>query len=201
MCTASWTAAASCRRPGATRSAAPPRPACCRAVAQLRGASGGAHRPAHQDQLQEYPSPQGYGTVRGYLASRPTPRASCRRPGGAREPRPESAYRRHRAPPGAGRLHRLRAGRAVPLGGYPGDEDKARALFAKLDQAKTRADFVAAAGALKDCRRRRQGRRGRLLLRRRHRQLPGHRLPDLAAAVPFYGSQPPAAEWRRSARR
>jgi carboxymethylenebutenolidase len=31
-----------------------------------------------------------------------------------------------------------------PLGGYPGDEDKARDLFGKLDQAKTREDFVAA---------------------------------------------------------
>jgi Dienelactone hydrolase family len=29
----------------------------------------------------------------------------------------------------------------TPLGGYPGDEDKARELFAKLDQAKTREDF------------------------------------------------------------
>jgi carboxymethylenebutenolidase len=33
-----------------------------------------------------------------------------------------------------------------PVGGYPGDEDKARALFATLDQAKAREDFVAAAG-------------------------------------------------------
>ena len=33
----------------------------------------------------------------------------------------------------------------APLGGYPGDEDKARELFQKLDQAKTREDFVAAA--------------------------------------------------------
>ena len=32
-----------------------------------------------------------------------------------------------------------------PLGGYPGDEDAARCLFAKLDQAKTREDFLAAA--------------------------------------------------------
>ena len=31
-----------------------------------------------------------------------------------------------------------------PLGGYPGDEDKARELFQKLDQAKTKEDFVAA---------------------------------------------------------
>ena len=37
----------------------------------------------------------------------------------------------------------------TPLGGYPGDEDKARELFAKLDQAKTREDFLAAAGFLK----------------------------------------------------
>ncbi len=37
----------------------------------------------------------------------------------------------------------------TPLGGYPGDEDKAREAFAKLDQTKTREDFVAAAGVLK----------------------------------------------------
>ena len=37
----------------------------------------------------------------------------------------------------------------TPLGGYPGDEDKARELFPKLDQAKTREDFVAAAAFLK----------------------------------------------------
>ena len=36
-----------------------------------------------------------------------------------------------------------------PLGGYPGDEDKARELFAKLDQAKTREDFIAAATFLR----------------------------------------------------
>ena len=32
-----------------------------------------------------------------------------------------------------------------PLGGYPGDEDKARALFQQLDQAKVRQDFLAIA--------------------------------------------------------
>lgn len=37
------------------------------------------------------------------------------------------------------------------LGGYPGDEDKARELFPKLDQAKTRNDFIAALGVLKKC--------------------------------------------------
>ncbi|WP_129778421.1 dienelactone hydrolase family protein [Peristeroidobacter soli] len=81
-----------------------------------------------------------------------------------------------------------------PLGGYPGDEDKARELFQKLDQAKTREDFVAAAAYLK--------------------KLPGGsgkvgvtgfcygggvanflatKVADLAAAVPFYGT-PPAPE-------
>ena len=37
----------------------------------------------------------------------------------------------------------------TPLGGYPGDEQKAVSAFATLDQAKTREDFVAAAGWLK----------------------------------------------------
>ena len=62
----------------------------------------------------------------------------------------------------------------TPLGGYPGDEDKARELFPKLDQAKIREDFVAAVDYLKkrpDC----TGKVGvgRLLLRRRHRQHAG----------------------------
>lgn len=81
-----------------------------------------------------------------------------------------------------------------PLGGYPGDEDKARELFQKLDQGKTREDFIAATSYLK--------------------KLPegtgkvgvvgfcygggmanflAARVPDLAAAVPFYGT-PPAVE-------
>src|SRR5688572_17199776 len=34
-----------------------------------------------------------------------------------------------------------------PVGGYPGNEDKARELFATLDQNKTREDFVAVADA------------------------------------------------------
>jgi len=38
-----------------------------------------------------------------------------------------------------------------PIGGYPGDEDKAREAFQKLDQAETRKDFVAALAILKAC--------------------------------------------------
>src|SRR5690606_18268492 len=37
----------------------------------------------------------------------------------------------------------------APLGGYPGDEDKARELFQKLEQPKTREDFTAVAKHLK----------------------------------------------------
>ncbi len=82
-----------------------------------------------------------------------------------------------------------------PLGGYPGDEDKARALFGQLDQNKTQQDMLAAAQALL-----------------RHPDSNGQlgvvgfcwgggiahtlatRLPELAAAVPFYGNHPPASE-------
>ena len=81
------------------------------------------------------------------------------------------------------------------LGGYPGDEDKARELFPKLDQAKVRADFVAATQAL-------------LKLPEGNGRVGvvgfcygggianylATQIPELAAAVPFYGGQPPEAE-------
>lgn len=79
----------------------------------------------------------------------------------------------------------------TPLGGYPGDEDKARAAFATLDQAKTREDFLAAVAWLR-VRADGNGKLGAV----------GFcygggivhwlatRLPDLHAAVPFYGNSP-----------
>jgi carboxymethylenebutenolidase len=83
----------------------------------------------------------------------------------------------------------------APLGGYPGDEDKARALFPQLDPAKTREDFVAATTWLKS-RPDATGKVGAVgfcwggamvgIL--------ATRLPDLAAGVPFYGTAPPAEE-------
>jgi carboxymethylenebutenolidase len=83
----------------------------------------------------------------------------------------------------------------APLGGYPGDEDSARQQFQKLDQAKTREDFIAAAAFLKG-----------------HAACTGKvgvvgfcygggiahflatRLPELGAAVPFYGNNPAPEE-------
>jgi carboxymethylenebutenolidase len=79
----------------------------------------------------------------------------------------------------------------APLGGYPGDEDKARALFAKLDQTKTREDFVAAAALLK----KRPDATGKVgvvgfCYGGGIANLLATRIPDLAGAVAFYGSQP-----------
>lgn len=83
----------------------------------------------------------------------------------------------------------------APLGGYPGDEDKARELFGKLDPAKARADIVAAA-------------RGLLALPDANGKvgvvgfcwggaLASHvatQVPELAVAVPFYGGAPAAQD-------
>jgi carboxymethylenebutenolidase len=77
-------------------------------------------------------------------------------------------------------------------GGYPGDEDKARELFAKLDQAKAREDFVAAAEWLK-ARPESNGKLGAVgfcygggVVNFLATRLG----PDLAAGVPFYGIAP-----------
>ena len=78
-----------------------------------------------------------------------------------------------------------------PLGGYPGDEDKARELFPKLDQAKTREDFVAAVAFLK-ARPESTGKVGAVGFCYGGGMV-NHlatRLPDLAAGVAFYGSSP-----------
>ena len=77
----------------------------------------------------------------------------------------------------------------TPAGGYPGDEDKARELFGKLDQAKARADFVAAFGFMKTMKDvgSKIGAVGFCYGGSMVNYL-ATQLPDLAAAVPFYGS-------------
>lgn len=79
----------------------------------------------------------------------------------------------------------------APLGGYPGDEDKARELFGQLDQAKTRADLVAAAKGLAALP---QG-NGKLgvvgfCYGGGMSNYLATQLPELDAAVPFYGPAP-----------
>ena len=80
------------------------------------------------------------------------------------------------------------------VGGYPGDEDKARALFAKLDQKKAREDFVAAFGFLgqrSDC----NGSVGAVGFCWGGGMVNtlATRLPNLGAAVAFYGMAPELA--------
>jgi carboxymethylenebutenolidase len=98
----------------------------------------------------EYPSPNGSGTMRGYLA----------RPAGAaaRHPSILVVHENRGLNPHIEDITRRLAvdgflafapDALFPLGGYPGDEDRARELFGTLDQAKTREDFVAAAGFLR----------------------------------------------------
>jgi carboxymethylenebutenolidase len=79
----------------------------------------------------------------------------------------------------------------TPLGGYPGDEDKARTLFSQLDQEKTREDFVAAVGFLKK-HARSTGKVGAIgfCYGGGIANMLATRVPDLGAAVPFYGNQP-----------
>jgi carboxymethylenebutenolidase len=101
-----------------------------------------------QDYL-EYDSPNGSGRMRGYLA-RPAG-GSGRLPGvlvvhenRGLNPHIEDITRRL----AVASFVAFAPDALFPLGGYPGDEDKARELFPKLDQAKTREDFVAAAAVL-----------------------------------------------------
>jgi carboxymethylenebutenolidase len=82
-----------------------------------------------------------------------------------------------------------------PLGGYPGDEDKAREAFSKLDQAKTREDFLATAQALKK-HPRGNGKLGVVgfCYGGGIAHMLSTRMPDLDAAVPFYGMSPAPEE-------
>jgi carboxymethylenebutenolidase len=147
----------------------------------------------------ELPSPKGYGTVRGYLVQPATAKGKLAtilvvHENRGLNPHIEDIARRL----ALDGFIAFAPDALFPLGGYPGDEDKARELFPKLDQAKTREDFLASADWLK--------------------QLPegngkvgtvgfcygggianflATRVPDLGAAVPFYGNQPPAEDVAR----
>ena len=139
-----------------------------------------------------YPSPDGSGTMRGYMAV----------PAGATEPEPavlvihenrglnpyiEDVVRRFAA---AGFVA-LGPDALTPLGGYPGNDDEGRAMQRQLDRDVMMEDWVAAFRFLRD-----------------HETTTGRvgavgfcygggvvnqlavRLPGLGAGVPFYGSAP-----------
>ncbi len=145
----------------------------------------------------QFVSPQGYGTMKGYLV-RPA-KAAGKLPGvlvihenRGLNPHIEDITRRI----ALDNFVAFAPDALTPLGGYPAaGEDEARALFQKLEQPKTREDMVAAAGFLKG-----------------HAECTGKigvvgfcygggvsnflatRLPDLAVAVPFYGGPPPVED-------
>ncbi len=139
-----------------------------------------------------YPSPTGSGTVKGYLA-RPA-NATGKLPGilvvhenRGLNPHIEDITRRL----ALDNFVAFAPDALTPLGGYPGDEDKAREAFGKLDQAKTREDFIAAAGVLKsrpEC----TGKIGAVGFCYGGGMVHflSTKLPDLAAGVPFYGNLP-----------
>jgi carboxymethylenebutenolidase len=82
-----------------------------------------------------------------------------------------------------------------PLGGYPGNEDKARELFQQLDQTKTREDFIATAKYLQSA----AGTNGKVgvvgfCYGGGIANFLATKLPTLNAAVPFYGSPPAPSE-------
>jgi carboxymethylenebutenolidase len=82
------------------------------------------------------------------------------------------------------------------VGGYPGDEEKAVALFQKVDVGKMREDFLASATWLKsrpDCTGK-LGVVGFCFGGGVANQLAVAMGSELAAAVPFYGVQPSAAD-------
>ena len=152
--------------------------------------------PRIKTEYLSYPSPEGSGTMRGYYA-RPA-NATGKLPGVLifHENRGLSPYIEDVA-------RRLAVANFVafapdalaPVGGYLGDEEKAAKMFAELDPKKRNEDFYAAAGFLKsrpEC----TGKIGAVgfCFGGTTVNALAVRIPDLAAAVPFYGGQPSAAD-------
>jgi carboxymethylenebutenolidase len=143
------------------------------------------------------PSPQGSGSIRGYLA-RPVAAGTNRLPAvlvihenRGLNPHIEDITRRL----ALDGFMAFAPDALTPLGGYPGDEDKARAAFATLDQAKTREDFLASVAWLR-ARGDGNGKMGAVGFCYGGGMVHwlSTRLPDLGAGVPFYGNSPAPEE-------
>lgn len=147
-------------------------------------------------ETMEYESPEGHGTVKGYLT----------RPAGVsgKVPAVVVVHENRGLNPYIADVARrlatsgfmaLAPDGLTPLGGYPGNDDEGRVMQRKLSQQKLLEDFIAAFEYLKA-----------------HPDSTGKvgvvgfcfgggvsnamatRLPDLAAAVPFYGRQAASAD-------
>ena len=144
-------------------------------------------------EYKEYDSPSGYGKMRGYLV-RPA-KATGKLPGvlvihenRGLNPHIEDVARRF----ALANFVAFAPDALFPLGGYPGDEDKARELFPKLDQGKAKEDFAAATTFLKSQPQStgKFGAVGFCYGGGMVNYLATRLGSDLAAGVPFYGSAP-----------
>jgi carboxymethylenebutenolidase len=146
-------------------------------------------------QYLEYDSPNGYGKMRGYFAQ---PAKAAKLPAilvihenRGLNPHIEDIARRL----ALDNFVAFAPDALFPLGGYPGNEDKAREVFQNLDQAKTREDFVTATAWLK-ARPETNGRIGAVGFCYGGGMVNflATRVPDLSAGVAFYGSSPNVAD-------
>ena len=144
----------------------------------------------------EYPSPQGSGTMKGYLvkpanASGKLPAVVVIHENRGLNPYIEDVTRR------VALLNYIAFApdALTPLGGYPGDEEKAVKAFGTLDPAKRMEDLVTGALYVQ----KRPESTGKLAavgfcFGGGIANALAVRLPDLAGAVPFYGAQPAAED-------
>ena len=147
----------------------------------------------------EYPSPQGSGTMKGYLvkpanASGKLPAVVVIHENRGLNPYIEDVTRR------VALLNYIAFApdALTPLGGYPGDEEKAVKAFGTLDPAKRMEDLVTSALYVQ----KRPESTGKLAavgfcFGGGIANALAVRLPDLAGAVPFYGAQPAAEDVAR----
>jgi carboxymethylenebutenolidase len=151
-------------------------------------------------EYETVPSPEGNGSIRGYLVE--PAKAAGKLPGvlvvhenRGLNPYIEDVARRL----GTANFLAFAPDGLTSVGGYPGDDEKGAAAFAKVDRAKMTEDFVAAARwlkARKDCTGK-IGVVGFCFGGGIANTLAVRMGSDLAAAVPFYGGQPPAADVAR----
>lgn len=143
-------------------------------------------------EVVQYPSTAGSGTVKGYLAKPANltgklPVVLVIHENRGLNPHIEDIARRL----ALDNFVAFAPDALTPLGGYPGDEDKARELFAKLDQKKSTQDFIAAHTFLKT----RPESNGKIgVVGFCYGGGMAHtlavELPELNAAVAFYGNLP-----------
>jgi carboxymethylenebutenolidase len=142
------------------------------------------------------PSPQGNGSIKGYLVRPADATAKVNAVVVIHENRGLNPY----IEDVARRLGTVGYMAFAPdgltsVGGYPGDDEKGAALFAKVDPQKMIEDFAASAAWVKA----RPDSTGRLgvvgfCFGGGVANTLAVRMPDLAAAVPFYGAPPAAAD-------